>query len=289
MENDVISASDVVSHPVYRFRTGIDEIDWMGGHSTWDDGTVRWGLAVGTAGLWSGERGVGKSRVTTEIAKSASMARNDKGHCFSVVYFCLENAVSIFVEKAKADGTKLPSNLYVSCQRNLEKQIDIIKRVKGQLIFIDSINMVDEYNNGYSDKVVRDVVETYRKVAKEENAHVILISQLNKEGKTKGNTTLPYLVDMEMSIVHSEEWGKGHFDVKVGKKHRFGVVDDKYTSTWEHNKNNVEVVSFNCMKDEFWAHSHGDQVFDVEAEAVKIINKVNAEEERGFLSRFLRG
>ena len=278
------SVIDIKAQPLYRIQTDLSEIDWMYGYTRWGPGNVRWGLPVGKISLWAGEKGVGKSRATIEVAKSVAQVKNESGQHYPVVYFCLEEEIESFADNAKRDGTILPRHFYASNERNVEKQIEIIRKYIGQVIFIDSINQVEGYSENSSSRV-KKVIELYRKIAVERNAHIILISMLNANGDTKGSTTLPHLVDNEFSVKRSDE--QGEFEVRVGKKHRGGRTGDEFYSVWRHCENNAEIISANRTKDKIWADSHGHQVFDINDLARKAVENARAEENRkkGFLSK----
>ena len=66
--------SDIESRPIRRASTGIDELDFIYGCSfkAFADND-EWGLPDGKISLWTGDSGVGKSRVAIELAKT--MAR----------------------------------------------------------------------------------------------------------------------------------------------------------------------------------------------------------------------
>ncbi len=253
------SINQIKEQKLLRLHTGKYEIDWLAGFTKWPS-NLCWGLPCGKVSCWSGRSGVGKSRVTTEIAKSASLQKDNKGINYPVYYFCLEEEKNTFVSSAKKDGVILPSTFYVSNERSLAKQIEKIREKHAHIVFIDSINQVEEYS-GYSDDRIREVIETYRNIAVEMDGHIILISQLNKEGLIKGSEALPHLVDIKFEIESSkkvlDKYGEGHFEVRLGDKNRGARVGKDFYSVWKHYENKADVVSKNRMEDKFWPASHG--------------------------------
>ena len=85
--------------------------------------------------------------------------------------------------------------------------------------------------------------------------HIVLVSQLNKNGDTKGSTALPHLVDIEFVIQKEEEQEQGHFIIRVGGKHRCGRTGPKFYSEWEHLEDRAMCVSIQRLSDEFWCKS----------------------------------
>ena len=104
---------------------------------------------------------------------------------------------------------------------------------------------------------------------------------MNKEGETKGSTALTHLVDIDFYVSRSErvlkEYGKGYFEVRVGKKCRGGRVDEEFYCVWKHYDTKADIESDNRVKDEIWAKSHGHLPFDINELAKEIIRKVNEE------------
>ena len=70
MEN-VTKLSDLEAVPVQRLQTCFDELTWIYGYSKFPEGDI-WGFPFMKTSLWSGESGVGKSRLAIELAKRLS-------------------------------------------------------------------------------------------------------------------------------------------------------------------------------------------------------------------------
>jgi predicted ATP-dependent serine protease len=197
----VKSINDVEEKQFSRISTGVPDFDELIGISCIDriyggqfyiEAHIERGLPRGCISLWSGEPGVGKSRIITQIAKNI----NSKGEC--ILVFPGEMPEEQY--KSSAGYIRIPNIYYISDSRVLSEQLDIIDEIQrnniyGQrptLVIIDSINMLEGFN---SSNGLRDIIEKYKKKANEMNCHVAFISHQNKEGDVKGNTDLPHLVD----------------------------------------------------------------------------------------------
>jgi len=279
------SVSTMETKPILRITTHKSEMDWLFGVSIWTRSYSCWGLPCGMISLISGEEGVGKSRVTREIAKSISMNKNNPTNKpYPVVYFSLEEEMGTFAANAKKDGTILPPSFYISNESSLAKQIEVIRETEAMVVFVDSVNKVDEYKRGYSDARVEEVADAYRKIAVEKDRHIMLISMLNKEGETKGSTHLPHLVDTVLHISKSkrvlEKYGEGHFEVAVGKKNRWGRVGKEFYCVWKHYENKADTVSEHKYKDKMWAETHGLKTFDVDELVQDVIREQEQQEQQ---------
>jgi predicted ATP-dependent serine protease len=164
------SANTVQTNIVRRLPTGLDEIDFLYGFTEYrktsrQQGWV-WGIPEKSISLWAGETGVGKSRFAIEVARKVARKK------FSVIYFQNEMPLGTFVQRIKSDGGKLPNNLYVSESTKLDDQLQDIRSSRAQLVFVDSINMLEDFGYG-SDKSIKKVIEGYRDICNKQHCSII--------------------------------------------------------------------------------------------------------------------
>lgn len=250
--DNVIKLSDIEAKPVRRNRTWFVELDWIYGYSTFPDRT-EWGMPKGKISLWAGIAGVGKSRLCIEVAKQFSLNYSNG----VVLYFQTESSLDDFASWAK--NTTEYDKIYCSGESRIDEIIKIIYEVKPKLVFIDSVNEIDEFENGNKKEARRlikgiDGKTGLKKVIHDIGAHLILLGQLNQDGKTiKGGTSLPHLVDIALDIVPAELGSD--FIVRVGTKHRHGK---KGTQTlFTHTDIGVSNNSHNRILDQTWRDVHG--------------------------------
>jgi predicted ATP-dependent serine protease len=196
------SLNNINAEATRRFSSTIPDLDWAYGTKG------GWGIPLGKISLWSGEAGVGKSRLLAQIMKLMAKDRfrtmvaqgevsagQFKAEKFSN-YKPSNNDTSSSDDASNVRITKeMLSNIYMTTHMDLESICSNILHVRPTIVFIDSIQTVVDSEAG-----IKHAIERFRKVIKETDTHIVLISQLNKDGTSKGTTTLPHLVDIEASL-----------------------------------------------------------------------------------------
>jgi predicted ATP-dependent serine protease len=266
------SINQIQTTVVKRIPTGFDEIDWLYGITQVGNRSA-WGLPEGTISLWAGQSGIGKSRLAIELARTLTR----KG--FRVLYFHNETTKSTFANWVKADGGQMPSNFYVSDATQLSEQLRDIRLSRAKLIIVDSVNMVDDFKYG-SDKNIKHIIEGYRQVCQETNCHIILLSQLTKNGKARGSSTLTHLVDSVFIV--KEGMNSSHFIFRISDKHRYGRTGDNYWSYWLHMDTHVHCWSDYSIDDKLWCQTHNIKWEDRLAVEKAKIEREQAKETRKF-------
>ena len=182
------------------------------------------GLARGAMSVWSGSPGVGKTRLTITVVK-AILANGVK-----ILYFENEFTVQQFKAHYKIYD---PNNLLViSNETSLNNMNSIALSVKPDLIIVDSINKIEHFN---SLTFCPEIFNEFRKTIEEIDAHIIFVSQLNKQGQTKGSNDVEHLADIVVRLTKCEVVkklrndpaydSKDMFVLKVAKN-RFGSSDN---------------------------------------------------------------
>jgi len=252
--SNYLSIAEINQEPIRRIPTGLDELNWLYGHSIATGYKPVWGIPVGKLSLWAGAAGIGKSRAAIELAKS--LANNG----YKVLYFQSEMDLSTFGNWVKKGDISNPKNFLVSSSASLSEMLNIIQQAKPKVVFVDSINMVNEFGSGTS-KDIKLIIEGdnkhlgFRDICNRLRIHTIFLGQLNKNGETKGSSSLPHLVDIVFQI---EPLGiDGYFLVRVGSKHRYGRTGEKFVSYWEHLPDGVRCDSQHRLEDHLWCETHG--------------------------------
>ena len=236
----VMKLSEIEAKPVMRIRTGFSDLDSVYGFSDLPEHNI--GMPMGKISLWAGQSGVGKSRLCIEVAKR--IFRNY--HDGKILYFLTESDMSDFASWAK--DTAQYNRIYCSGENKIDEMIKIIYEVRPHIIFIDSVNEIDEFENGNKREARRlingvDDIPGLKQAANNTGAHIILLGQINQDGKTiKGGTSLPHLVDIALNIVKTDEVGV--FRVEVGTKHRYGSTEN--VALFRHTKDGV--IEYEVMR-----------------------------------------
>jgi archaellum biogenesis ATPase FlaH len=245
------SISKIKGETVKRVSTGHDELDWLYGLSK-DLNLYQWGIPVRTISTWVGEGGVGKSRLAINLAKYK--VKSGK----KVLY--LQNEVDLTTLAGWVGDTSNMQGLYCSDATALSEQVAMVKELRPDFVFVDSINLINEFGTGTA-KSIKTIVDGFRDAIEGSETHVIILCQLNKEGSATGSTALGHLPDINLSLTNTDE--DGVFAVTIGKKHRYGRKGKTYTSLWRHIETGVECISKNRYADDRWPQTDGykKQVF----------------------------
>lgn len=233
--------SQLEPEEVGRISTTFDEMDWAYGKPG------EWGMPKARISLWSGEAGVGKSRLLAQMmTRLADMYRLK-----SLIVQGEVSAGQFAAEKFKGHKSEL---IYISEETDLETIVQGIIDVKPALVFIDSVQMIRMEKaaaRAANMKPVEYVVESLRAALEVTGAHLVLISQLNKAGTTKGSTDLPHLVDIECFLKkYAPSFTRGALFEFAIHKNRYGKSGKEVI--FGHQDWGVECQSDNRLKDDDW-------------------------------------
>jgi predicted ATP-dependent serine protease len=234
---EVYKLSDVAPEILSRVSTTDAELDWAFGRKN------NWGLVRGKISLWSGERGVGKTRLLSQLMKAWDAA------AMSSMIFQGEVSPGQFAAE-KMNGYK-SDRIFISPSTSIDDQIDAIRTYAPSWVITDSVQQVEEYKGG---RGAKEIVRKLREVLEVTGTHVIFISQLTTTGKTKGGTELPHEVDVECYL---RKWAPSvspHLvELKVSKN-RYGEAGKEVVFC--HKDWGVETQSQNRLKDQDWNSGH---------------------------------
>ncbi len=254
MENCCDSVVNIKTEIIKRIPTGINDVDWLYGYT--DEKGGAWGLPVKKISLWAGVSGIGKSRSTIKLARSIV-----KKH-YKILYIQNEDDINTFAGIVKKSaGKENINNFYISGANTLQTQIEDIRKIKPKVVFVDSINQMEDYGNGTKTNI-ENIINEYKKVCEELRIHVIFITQLNQNGTIKGSSVLRHLVDQVFSLKPSTIEGQFilHTIFKVGKeeivKNRCGRAGENFYTIWKHEHKEAICCSNKRLTDHLWINTH---------------------------------
>ena len=269
MKTGVKSLSDIVPAKITRISTTIDELDWQYGY-TGD----KWGLPLGKLSLWSGVRGIGKSRTAICVARRI----NEDHH--SVFYNSGELPPEQFAAE-KLSGYK-SNNFYLANLIHLSDLVSTIISLKPNVAFIDSVNTIIEYKGGRGAQFIVDGDKSnkgLRVAAEIANCHIVLLSQLNADGSVKGGSSLPHYVDIEARLNWYDDITIGSVFMLIIDKNRYGMSSTK--SVWRHENTGAICQSERRLEDKIWNEQHCKVKREKEELGVVV-------ERRGILGKWMR-
>jgi DNA repair protein RadA/Sms len=206
---------------VQRLPTGLEELDRVLGG----------GFVPGSVVLLGGDPGIGKSTLLLQAA--ADLAR--RGH--AVLYVSSEEsayqtrlrAERLFEPADAGEGGPEPSlaglhHLYVLADTNLARIVEQARKIRPEVMVLDSIQMVYkadlEASPGTAAQLRRCCMELVQ-VAKVSSMAIALVGHVTKDGQLAGPKLLEHLVDAVLSFD-----GDRHHAHRVvrGIKNRFGAT-----------------------------------------------------------------
>ena len=252
------SIHDIQGTTVNRLSTGLSELDWVYGST---DNVF--GIPEKSISLWSGPSGTGKSRLAIQVIKSLfSIDKN-----YKVLYFQGEVPLENFASYVGADP-ETHRNLYVSDFFDMFSMEEIIKELRPHIIFIDSVNKVEDFKKHGGDYIIDGDSDNnllgFKALCNKYDCILCMLGQVNQDGSNKGGTSLTHAVDVHLSFSPILE-DKNRFKIEIGEKNRYG----KKAGVWaifEHDESGVHEVTTNRFYDEDWCKKKGKERFLTEEE-----------------------
>lgn len=200
---------DLAGTPLQRWRTGLDEFDFVLGG----------GLVPGSLVLIGGEPGIGKSTLLLQAAARLVAAGR------RVLYASGEESTDQL--RLRADRLVEDAGaVHVLGETRLEAILDSMLRLPAEVLVLDSIQTV------YSDDLegapgsvgqVRECAGRLMRAAKETGTAILVVGHVTKGGGLAGPKTLEHIVD---TVLYFE--GETTLDHRLLRavKNRFGSVDE---------------------------------------------------------------
>ncbi|MDO8619447.1 MAG: DNA repair protein RadA [Candidatus Daviesbacteria bacterium] len=241
----VLNLSDVKQQNFTRLTTKIEEFDRVLGG----------GIVKGSVMLVSGDPGIGKSTLLTqlainlnsnviarsettkqsnqqavseltssayqEIAALPSVARNDRGR---VLYVSGEESAQQI--KIRVDRIDPKSNIPVLNEVDVDVILSTIDSFQPELVIIDSIQTLttsDLASAASTVSQVRECATRLQRLAKARHIPMFIVGHVTKEGTIAGPKTLEHLVDVVLSL---EGDSASQFRILRADKNRFGPTDE---------------------------------------------------------------
>lgn len=237
----VFRLNEVTPDQVTRFPVGFDELDWAYGRPH------EWGVPMGRISLWSGEKGVGKTRLLSQLMK----VWDERG--WTSLIFQGEVSPAQFASEKMRGYTS--DRILISQDVSIDEQIRAIATYRPHFVITDSVQQIEEYRGG---RGAKEIVRKLRALLELTQTHVIFISQLTAAGTTRGGTELPHEVDVE---VYVKRWAPKTcpdlFYMEI-MKNRYGRSGKEVVFC--HKDWGVECQSQHRMKDADWVRDHSPAV-----------------------------
>jgi len=187
--------------------------------------------------LWAGEYGVGKSRLAISAGKGINSTTNSP-----ILYIngeANEEDMASWLQGIGVDP--LLFRLVTADLLPVERIAEFAYQIRPKAIVIDSINMIAEFSKG--DRGMRTALSRLKDLKNDKRAglpHIILISQLTKDGKVKGSNMLPHICDAVASVKRIES-RNGTFKFEIPRKNRGG--ETPRGAMFRHTEMTVECIS----------------------------------------------
>ena len=200
---------EIAQSPLERWRTGLDEFDFVLGG----------GVVPGSMTLIGGEPGIGKSTLLLQAAARLEAAGR------TVLYASGEESpdqLRLRAERLREDA----GAVHVLGETSLERIVGAATALSADIVVIDSIQTVyTEMLESAPGNVgqVRECSGQLMRFAKESGTAVVVVGHVTKGGGIAGPKTLEHIVD---TVLYFE--GEAALDYRMlrATKNRFGSVDE---------------------------------------------------------------
>lgn len=200
----IINLADIKGINYKRLTTRLGEFDrCLGG-----------GIVLGSINLISGDPGIGKSTLLTQLALNIENALYVAGE---------ESAQQI---KLRVDRIKSTAGLSVLNETDVDLITESIRLARPSLAIVDSIQTLetrDLESVAGSIGQVRQCAQRLQKIAKQTHIPIFLVGHVTKEGTIAGPKTLEHMVDVVLSL---EGDSTTQFRILRSNKNRFGPTDE---------------------------------------------------------------
>lgn len=202
-----IKLSDVKYQDTDRQSTRMQELDRVLGG----------GLIKGSFLLLGGDPGIGKSTLMLQLSKTCPE--------WKILYVAGEESPSQIKQRAERIGLK-GENLYIYSDSNIDQIIEQARKIKPDLLIVDSIQTAYSSNLTSlpgSVQQVRECSAMLQQLAKKELITTLMIGHVTKDGDIAGPKMLEHMVD---TVLHFEgDQGQLHRILR-GVKNRFGPAQE---------------------------------------------------------------
>lgn len=201
--------SEVTIRDQDKVLTGIGELDRVLGG----------GIVQGSMTLVGGDPGIGKSTLLLQVCRAVSSA----GH--KVLYVSGEESQVQIKMRADRIGA-FEGNMLLLCETSLDSIAETIKKVKPEIVVIDSIQTMFAENVSSapgSVSQVREATAVLLQLAKGLLVSVFIVGHVTKEGTVAGPRVLEHMVD---TVLYFEGDRHASYRILRGVKNRFGSTNE---------------------------------------------------------------
>lgn len=201
---------DVVAGDEDRTKTNIAELDRVLGG----------GIVKGSVILIGGDPGVGKSTISLQVSNHLTKQGID------LLYVSGEESVAQTKLRAKRLGEAGTDNLYIVNQTDLSLIVEYIKKLKPQVVIIDSIQVIFDpgiSSSSGSVSQVRECAGVLTQLAKTTGTSIFIIGHVTKEGTLAGPRVLEHIVD---TVLYFEGDRFAVYRILRAVKNRFGSTNE---------------------------------------------------------------
>lgn len=178
--------------------------------------TLGGGIVPGSICLLGGQPGIGKSTLMLQLACHLNKR---------VLYVSGEE--SEYQIKMRAERIGSPQNeCYILCDTELEAILSQAKKLKAELILIDSIQTLqsaDIESSAGSITQVRECTNKLQKYAKTNDIPIFIVGHITKEGSLAGPKLLEHIVDVVLQFEGDQNYV---YRILRTIKNRFGSTDE---------------------------------------------------------------
>lgn len=229
--SEVINTSDIEKKDFERISTTLKEFDRVLGG----------GIVYGSVVLLSGDPGIGKSTLLSQLAinvnQSSALSRQSSDKKLekvtddrrqktnsSVLYIAGEESAHQI--KLRIERINPQASLSILNETDVDAVVEAIQKYKPKLVIIDSIQTMETQDltaAAGSVSQVRESAHRLQKIAKALHVPMFIVGHVTKEGTVAGPRTLEHLVDVVMNL---EGEAENNFRILRAVKNRFGPTDE---------------------------------------------------------------
>jgi DNA repair protein RadA/Sms len=229
--SEVINTSDIEKKDFERISTTLKEFDRVLGG----------GIVYGSVVLLSGDPGIGKSTLLSQLAinvnQSSALSRQSSDKKLekvtddrrqktnsSVLYIAGEESAHQI--KLRIERINPQASLAILNETDVDAVVEAIQKYKPKLVIIDSIQTMETQDltaAAGSVSQVRESAHRLQKIAKALHVPMFIVGHVTKEGTVAGPRTLEHLVDVVMNL---EGEAENNFRILRAVKNRFGPTDE---------------------------------------------------------------
>lgn len=177
------------------------------------------GIVPGSLTLVGGDPGIGKSTLLLQVCQKLS----EKGR--RVLYISGEESLKQIKIRAMRIG-EFTEHLLLLCETNLGTIEETIRRIRPEVVIIDSIQTMYNENVGSAPGSVSQVREStgvLLQLAKGLGVSIFIVGHVTKEGTVAGPRVLEHMVD---TVLYFEGDRHASYRILRGVKNRFGSTNE---------------------------------------------------------------